>query len=747
MILGEGLLIKGGESILNDFYKSAKGRLKSGWQKFDWQTAKGLYFKKIEEDYGRTRILGKPEPISLEGIFTDVYLLDKPTALWRFDIIQLQKDPDILKQKQERVSGIDLVTGGKLKRLFILGKPGAGKTTFLKYIALKCAQNEIGKIPIFVSLKEWSDSGLELISFIVREFDICHFPDAEPLIEYFLDSGLAIVLLDGLDEAQQEDGKRDVITNKIREFSRKYYESHIVLTCRIATTDYTFEEFTYVEVADFTSRQVEIYVTKWFKNDLDKQNQFKAEYKKGKNKRLREMANTPLLLSLLCLNFEETGIFPQRRVEFYEEGINALLHKWDASRSIRRDEIYKGLSLGRKRQMFARIAAQTFEKNEYFLQKAKLVKMIVDYLSKLPNSPPSEEIDGDAVLKAIEAQHSILVERAKDIYSFSHLTFQEYFTAKYIVDNTESNTIDRLLTLENINNNRWREVILNTVSLLDSADNFLKVFSEIIIKPIATEKDIVYLFQWVEFKANMKKKTREEKDYNWSEISIVRSDYFVLVFLLILINTQDFNETYTVVNAIMNAIDFSSSLLPTLFRNFQYHSSKEFLFNLERAHYLKLGNKYLNDFKQPNEIHLIRSLTEFGSMLLSEFSLVRSYYLSRKLTKNENKNDIAEKNIELQEAWEKVEHCLIYENGSDFRMPFQLPYQNSQRKTWTKFVNELRDFLRTKQKVRLDWRFSIEQLEILNQYFAAAVVLAECLTLAMVSNRKEIEDSLLKLPQ
>lgn len=91
----------------------------------------------------------------------------------------------------------------------------------------------------------------------------------------------------------------------------------------------------------------------------------------------------------------------------YEEGINALLSKWDSSRNIIRDEIYKGLSLGRKRQMFARIAAQTFEKNDYFLPKNKLTEMIVDYLSILPDAPPKEEIDGEAVLSAIEAQHSI----------------------------------------------------------------------------------------------------------------------------------------------------------------------------------------------------------------------------------------------------------------------------------------------------------------------------------------------------
>jgi predicted NACHT family NTPase len=57
------------------------------------------------------------------------------------------------------------------KRLFILGKPGAGKTTFLRYITVQCARENIDKLPIFVGLKEWADSGLDLMAFLATQFD------------------------------------------------------------------------------------------------------------------------------------------------------------------------------------------------------------------------------------------------------------------------------------------------------------------------------------------------------------------------------------------------------------------------------------------------------------------------------------------------------------------------------------------------------------------------------------------------
>ncbi len=59
----------------------------------------------------------------------------------------------------------------------------------------------------------------------------------------------------------------------------------------------------------------------------------------------------------------------------------------------------------------------------------------------LKGVPGLEEPDGEVVLKAMEAQHGIFVERARRIHSFSHLTLQEYFAARYIVDNEQRGTM------------------------------------------------------------------------------------------------------------------------------------------------------------------------------------------------------------------------------------------------------------------------------------------------------------------
>lgn len=465
------------KSLASGAGEKAKEAALAGWERVEWATEAKKYGQAVQEMYGRVRVLGMSDPVPLEGIFTDVRILDRPSALRRLDIEKLRADPGTLDRLGRRIDGLKLVSDSKKRRLFILGKPGAGKTTFLKYVALQATKGTIDKVPIFVPLKAWADSHLELLPFVCKQFEICDFPDARPFVERILKRGDAIVLFDGLDEVNQEGQQRDKMIVALKDFSAQYSKAQCLITCRVAATEYEFEEFTYVELADFTDEQISTFAAKWFADEPAKLELFNREFSSPESKGLRELAKVPLLLSLLCLSFGETMSFPQRRVEIYEEALDALLKKWDASRSIKRDETYKGLSLGRKRQMLARIGAQTFQLNEYLLPQEQLARRITLYLRQLPGLPREQDVDGEAVLKAIEAQHGVLIERAHRIYSFSHLTLQEYFTAKYISEHAPIGVLREMLNPVYVANPRWREVVLLTASMLENADDFFMRFS------------------------------------------------------------------------------------------------------------------------------------------------------------------------------------------------------------------------------------------------------------------------------
>jgi predicted NACHT family NTPase len=704
------------------------------WQKtFNWNDSAKAYQQRIAALYGTVRILGKSSPVPLEGIFTDVYILDKRSAERRFDIQQLREDPSRLKEwEAERKNGLEVVKHYQNSRLFILGKPGAGKTTFLKYIALQAVQRQLDRIPIFISLKEWSDSGLELMPFLVRQFEICKFPQAQPFIEHILTAGHAIVLFDGLDEVQQERDQRARLIDVLRDFSKQYLASPCLITCRIAATDYSFDQFTYVEVADFTEDQIHTFVNKWFRDDSKKGEMFLVEFAKDDHKGLRDLGRIPLLLTLLCLAFEETLHFPARRVEIYEEALEALLKKWDTSRNIRRDEVYRKLSLGRKRQMLARIAAETFEKGEYLLPQKELAKQIAAYLQTLPpGDKGEEEIEGDVVLKAIEAQHGIFVERAHQIYSFSHLTFQEYFTAKYIAENVARRTLEELI--KHWEDARWREVFLLTASLLDNADAFFGLFKRAIDDLVKGDEQLVKLLELADKKANS-----VETPY---KVVALRSFYHSIS----LFGARDLDLTLDLTHALTHALtrDLAIASASALARNL----ARALDFVRDRA--LDLDFVRALDFVRDlvRDLDFVRDLVR-DLVLKIDLLLVIALQLALVLDKVDKARfqEVKQNISSFPDYFKEVVNSSQQAGFPDLYQALKnltVPNENDRQSAWQPFAKALREIMQKHRDIGHEWNLTEEQINCLERYFQANLLLVKCLKLAVVSDREGIERSLL----
>lgn len=79
----------------------------------------------------------------------------------------------------------------------------------------------------------------------------------------------------------------------------------------------------------------------WFCDQSQKADLCLAELSLEKNKAIRDLCQTPLLLTLMCLAFDEGITFPNNRAELYKEALDAFLKKWDASRSVRRNTAYQ----------------------------------------------------------------------------------------------------------------------------------------------------------------------------------------------------------------------------------------------------------------------------------------------------------------------------------------------------------------------------------------------------------------------
>ena len=115
-----------------------------------------------------------------------------------------------------------------------------------------------------------------------------------------------------LDELSKQDDQRSQITRQLKQFITKYDANRFVISCRIASSNYNFNGFDYVEMADFSDQQVEVFVHRWFAKSKQKIDGFLKELSKEKNSGIKEMTTSPLLLTLLCNSFESSGAFSQK---------------------------------------------------------------------------------------------------------------------------------------------------------------------------------------------------------------------------------------------------------------------------------------------------------------------------------------------------------------------------------------------------------------------------------------------------
>ncbi|OYQ63462.1 NTPase (NACHT family) [Pseudanabaena sp. SR411] len=453
--------------------------------------------EKVRHQCGILQLLDISRPVSLEQVYIDVNILEQIASQQWLDVSDLgnlhPEDVDrfgLGKIKESQIPGMQAVE--KYHKLRVLGKPGCGKSTFLKYLSNQCNFGKFAaeQVPIFITLRDFADSLREdkpanLLEYIHQEFLTSGISQLST-IKKLLQAGRVLLLVDGMDEVSNEEGI--IILNEMRRFFDKYYKNQFIASCRVASHKLALKGFTDVEIAPFTEEQIIIFVRKWFvelsgasaTNALVAASQFMEKLELPENWRFRRLVTTPLFLHLACSIYHREKKFPNKQAEFYKQGMDLLLGKWDESKGIERDQIYRGILLPQKLKLLSQVALATFEQKQYFFTQNVIEHHIGDYMQTLKEtSIDPEEIHhvSTSVLKAIESQHGILAERAHGIFSFSYLALQEYFTARKIVASHNLQALGSSLSglVDHITDPYWREIFLLTSSMLRSADSLMQL--------------------------------------------------------------------------------------------------------------------------------------------------------------------------------------------------------------------------------------------------------------------------------
>lgn len=327
----------------------------------------------------------------------------------------------------------------------ILGDPGSGKSTLVKYLAHRAATDETPRVPILVVLREYVRQGRNdgLLAFAADEMSV-HLatPVSADQLVALAEGGDALLLVDGFDEVASED-QRTRVRDMVAGLARRFRRLPIVATSRIVGYDRaplpdTFRE---LRIAPFEADAIERFVDRWYDlampDEPRERDRRRAALKAALDAepRAKELARNPLFATLIALvQFHEANL-PGERAKLYELLVRMLLETRPASTNrVFRDE---RLDVGRQRTILEALAFDIQSRREEGLGGAS-VSIGRDALEGFVTQRISDLL-GVSVVEAgvlarrwlayLEAGTGLLVESQPGIYAFLHLSVLEYLAA------------------------------------------------------------------------------------------------------------------------------------------------------------------------------------------------------------------------------------------------------------------------------------------------------------------------------
>jgi formylglycine-generating enzyme required for sulfatase activity len=415
--------------------------------------------------------------VRLERVYVPVGLTEETRGADRAtfeDLIQWDEDRR-RRQAARAVEPWDAIR--RFHRLVVLGEPGAGKTTYLTYLAFMCARRERlpAYTPIFLRLRDLAGV-TRLEDALPAEFARRGFPNAARFLHRQLEAGRCLILLDGLDEVISAT-EHERIVGLVQEFADSHVRDagdppsggNIVV---VSSRTYSYENgpqltgFTKTMVMDFSDEAIERFVHNWFgvgeKGPLA--GELLAEL--NRNRRFKELARNPLLLLLIANHFERDRNLPDLRADLYRDCINTRIIRWNTVRGTHRGRFGET----DKWRMLRELALDIYrEQWRDLLDQEQLLGWLERFAGGL--RLPEKTTPAD-LLDEVARTSGLLQERAIDRYGFSHQTLQEYFAAEGIV--RLGPDAGAALVGEHLTEPRWQEVIFLYCGLADHAGPLLR---------------------------------------------------------------------------------------------------------------------------------------------------------------------------------------------------------------------------------------------------------------------------------
>ena len=304
--------------------------------------------------------------------------------------------------------------------IFIEGRPGSGKTTFVHKITRDWAITSNGgmRLVLLVSLRVlnnlYKSNRIELSDILNLFMDL---KVSKKIIEKRNGKGVCFIF-DGLDEFLPPDGENSIVHRIIH---KKYLsQSTVIVASRpAAIAELRQRANKVIEVVGFKKEQIFEYFNHYPFSNKSKSTELKAYLSVHLN--ILHMCYLPVHAAMIGFLFEVTGEVPQTEAEIYKHFTHFTL-KRNLTKCVCANLDVRNLS-GEEEKIFNQIC-------KLALNKTILNRQVMhqDEVTSLYKS----EKDGDISLGLITIDRTADLYGFKDLYTFLHLTFQEYLAAHHI---------------------------------------------------------------------------------------------------------------------------------------------------------------------------------------------------------------------------------------------------------------------------------------------------------------------------
>ncbi|MBI1923196.1 HEAT repeat domain-containing protein, partial [Candidatus Poribacteria bacterium] len=411
-----------------------------------------------------------------------------------------------IRESIEIRSVVDALKRGE--RMMVLGAPGAGKTTFMKYLALTFARNQARKtldlnedrLPILIRLQDMAAALSEgaiadtLPKYLNRELQL-DLPD--DYFQPYLEAGRCIVLFDGLDEVA-DIRERGEVAKAVALFANLYRGNRYVITSRIAgyreIQGFLESDYPHFTIRDFDDAQMKDFARKWYQARYPLEASKRADdliQVIERNPKVKQLATNPLMLTIVAIVHRSSAELPNERVKLYDRCRDALLYSWQRQHNRSpltdvRGNLIRDTEVRRRLEQLAYWMHSESPQDsqgqmhvKYAHLKSKLAEQLIE----------RKKVDGDEAedeakhfLKYIRQTTGVLLERGTELYAFVHLTFQEYFAA-YDIYRQCGSDVEKVWReiAPYLHDSHWQEVIRLLVAKLNGEFDWI---GEVLIRKI-----------------------------------------------------------------------------------------------------------------------------------------------------------------------------------------------------------------------------------------------------------------------